>query len=78
MGKICHYVNFKQNYVIEKKHQAIDIKKFRTCMARYRSSAHSFMLEKCRYYDSLLHIGIVHFVNVMGRYEPFFSVSSLQ
>ena len=50
MSKLCHYVNFKQNYDIEKYINAIDIEKFRTCMARYRSSSHNLMVEKCRYY----------------------------
>jgi hypothetical protein len=30
MSKLCHYVNFKRNYVIEKYINAIDIEKFRT------------------------------------------------
>lgn len=49
-SKLCHFVKFKTNYVVEKYICDIDNAKFRRQLARFRLSAHSLMIETGRYY----------------------------
>ena len=50
--KLNHYCMFKTNFHVEKYTYAFDIDKYRKCLANFRSSSHSLMIEKGR------HIGI--------------------
>lgn len=49
--KLCHYVFFKHSYNVEKHVTAVDISKFRSCMANFRSSEHNLTVEKSRHID---------------------------
>lgn len=50
-SKLCHYINFKQCFKVEKYINAIDVDKFRRCFANFRSSAHNLMIEKGRHFN---------------------------
>lgn len=49
--KLNYYVLYKGNYNVEKYIMAIDIGKFRTCMANFRSSVHCLMIERGRHFN---------------------------
>ena len=49
--KLNYYKLYKTQFHVEKYIMAIDVDKFRTSMANFRSSVHKLMIEKGRHYD---------------------------
>ena len=47
--KLNYYKIFKMNFSLESYITKIDVNKFRACLARFRSSSHSLMIEKGRH-----------------------------
>ena len=49
-SKLSHYVNYKKDLKVEPYIFNIDVNKFRSCLASFRSSSHSLMIEKGRHF----------------------------